>query len=226
MNPRNTRRSAGFTLVELLVVIAVLALLVGVLLPALSGARRSAQAVQCLSQMRTLGQFTSVYAGENRGHMPRSQHSAFPNRVPPWGYAFYAYITGSEYRQGAEDWLEVFNNDYRCPLDERSQGWSYGYNVYFELTAAETQGRTWDRISDAPRPSLTVLFCEIGELTTADHAMAHFWTLFNAPPEVDRERHRPGSAAVFLDGHAEERPFSQFFDQTDHIDTFNPLTAR
>jgi prepilin-type N-terminal cleavage/methylation domain-containing protein/prepilin-type processing-associated H-X9-DG protein len=69
MPPRSHRRH-GFTLVELLVVIGIIALLISILLPALNAARDSAKAVQCASNMRSLGQGFAIYLAENQDGYP------------------------------------------------------------------------------------------------------------------------------------------------------------
>ena len=58
-------RTRGFTLIELLVVISIIALLIAVLLPALSKARETAQQVQCLSNQRQVYIGLLTYAGDN-----------------------------------------------------------------------------------------------------------------------------------------------------------------
>ncbi len=64
------RRRAAFTLVELLVVIGIVAVLIGLLLPALAVARTQARTTQCLSNLRQLGLSAQRYAAENHGLCP------------------------------------------------------------------------------------------------------------------------------------------------------------
>ena len=67
------RPAAAFTLVELLVVIGIIAVLVGLLLPALGRARERARAVQCLSNLHNLCVAAFAYAAAHQGSLPPTQ---------------------------------------------------------------------------------------------------------------------------------------------------------
>jgi prepilin-type N-terminal cleavage/methylation domain-containing protein len=64
------RRGNGFTLVELLVVIGIIAVLIGILLPTMARAREAAQRTACLSNIRQIGTFYVIYATQNRDIAP------------------------------------------------------------------------------------------------------------------------------------------------------------
>jgi prepilin-type processing-associated H-X9-DG protein len=150
----------------------------------------------------------------------------------PWGYALSPYLGHGRYKGPGPSWDSLFNGLYRCGEDHRRNEWSYGKNVWFELTSGETgeidgvaEGPTFPRISSIRAGSSTIMFGELASGSMGDHIMAHFW-YFGGQPEVDSQRHGVRSNYVFVDGHAEARVFETTFNLTKRIDLWRPGRTR
>jgi len=83
------RKKSGFTLIELLVVIGVIALLVGILLPALVGARRRARATVGVANLRSLSQIMIMYTGDSGGKFLSPFHPEYGTLPGPLQESFY-----------------------------------------------------------------------------------------------------------------------------------------
>jgi prepilin-type N-terminal cleavage/methylation domain-containing protein/prepilin-type processing-associated H-X9-DG protein len=112
-SPRHARRGSrpGFTLVELLVVIGIIALLISILMPALSRARRAANTVACGANIRSILQAMQMYVAENAGFIPGSPNTSARHLVQgPTGSAFQAPFSETNCPDISQIW------DWQAPL--------------------------------------------------------------------------------------------------------------
>ncbi len=108
----HTRR--GFTLIELLVVISIIALLIGILLPALSAARAAARNSTCLSRMHQVAIATNAFASSNKDNLPAAFGGVLDDPLPGGGVGDAKYFTDylEEYMEVTGDQTTSF---YLCP---------------------------------------------------------------------------------------------------------------
>jgi prepilin-type N-terminal cleavage/methylation domain-containing protein/prepilin-type processing-associated H-X9-DG protein len=119
------RRLRGFTLVELLVVIGIIALLISILLPAMKRAREAAATTQCASNLRQIALGIISYANDNHGKLPPSMVNKSPGHMYPDGLFWSNALVAGKYLESVHgvDSLDrplSGNSVFRCPsgIDE------------------------------------------------------------------------------------------------------------
>lgn len=119
-----------FSLIELLVVVAIIGILVSMLLPALNSAKDKSKEISCLSNLKNIGNANQMYIADYDGYVNFQQHGN-PSTAGFYGYWFYRaadYVSGGYKRS---DWNP--NTIWACPNQSpySTYGWpSYGCSEY------------------------------------------------------------------------------------------------
>jgi prepilin-type N-terminal cleavage/methylation domain-containing protein/prepilin-type processing-associated H-X9-DG protein len=218
------RPPRAFGLVELMVVIAIVAILAGLLLPALGRARESANRTKCLSNLRQLALAFTAYLNDNKGRYPRPAQNAVQTSED-WVH----FQSWRDPREGsiAKYLGDTFNAAvYRCPsddpnshrrftLDSLTIQYPYSYTVNEMICRIEWRGPTL-RVNQIRNPSEKILIIDEAATTIDDGCWAWQSQLGgngNADPRNvlsnrhDRQterapQHKFGRGnAAFVDGH-------------------------
>src|SRR5690242_16241681 len=159
---RRQRKKPAFTLVELLVVIAIIAILMALLMPAISRAKGRAHQISCLNNLRQLNLALTLYAGEHEEEYParRLATNAWPHKLKPY-YVNWQIIACPSDRFGIVDLLADDLNPKRSYLIN-------GFNDYFRVNLSPGDYRAFQqwrfphgmRVAAISRPSDTIVFGE------------------------------------------------------------------
>ncbi|OHB54008.1 MAG: hypothetical protein A2Y07_02170 [Planctomycetes bacterium GWF2_50_10] len=174
--------SKGFTLVELLVVISILALLLSILMPALGMARERAQSTICIANLRQIGFAVQLYANDYSQFFPPAYESSTdthwwgqktPTGIDHQKSFTWSYLTSTLKRNGLFECPSQKLGTYKFQgkPDNMPDGpkWitsTYGYNGYY-LTPAKTSGwatmignRPWQRSQTVIHPAQVFVFAD------------------------------------------------------------------
>lgn len=122
---RSSKR--GFTLVELLVVIGIIALLIGILLPSLLRARRAAKDTLCASNMRQITIALMIYCNQSRGDFPPAETPAPAGQTTatPWQVAVWENVMHSPFSltdpTGGGTYSYLQHTPFECPTADLSK---------------------------------------------------------------------------------------------------------
>lgn len=232
------QRSRGFTLVELLAVVAVIAVLAGLLLPALARSKTGARRIACLSQLRQMALAAQVYTDANRQFYPIAYTNAVEDGVPV-AYAWDLTTRLTQPPQVAPGLLWEGHDPaqiQQCPAYRGPANWladphtGYNYNTSYlghgELETVPTPAR----VPDVKQPAATALFGDGEYAGGANKFMRAPWP---NPGDAGFRgrwagtqgfRHGGRSNTAFCDGHAETRR-ARFANNQDGAERVAPGTG-
>jgi type II secretory pathway pseudopilin PulG len=139
MNSKSTPRSSAFTLLGLLVVIAIIAVLAGLLLPALSRAKQRAGGATCSNNLRQLGLAFSMYCESNTDTFPTPGSASIYGPQPEdWIW----WHPGRDVMQSSiVPYVVKFNPQlFRCPQDSEATKPGQGYPYSYSFNSSDLEG--------------------------------------------------------------------------------------
>ena len=191
--PPAPRRKRRFTLIELLIVIAIIAILAGMLLPALNQARARGQSAKCISNLKQVALGMTMYVGENEDWFPKGHSDDEDQRN--WRDRLAQYTPKEMLEYGCPGQGTYDENEYKIV-------YSYAYNAQIFWV----KGKKINAFRGTKRTSNTVVFQDAPSQPTASGIgyWADTYMLPNIPGSVASKAHFNGTQVnvAWADGHA------------------------
>lgn len=184
------RSRSAFSLIELLVTMSVVATLIAMAAAGWSAALSRSKGASCLHRLRQVGMAALLYASDNDGRLPQSQHQS-----DSWFGSLQSYLDGTKL--------------YRCPGDlNKKRNYSYAINDFLTPNPYGAESLDYSRLTTVPSPSATLLMAECQDKYDAsDHFHFADGDVGYAPAafssEVAVTRHNGAANYLFADGHVE-----------------------
>ena len=209
-NPHRT----AFTLVELLIVIGIIAVLIGLLLPAVVRAREAGQRSKCLSNIRQIGQAVAAYIAEHRGRLPAQFNNVkdFLDPVVMETQFSYLSLLRSYFSPGAREVYVCPSasadtwNPAEGPTETSSTNYLGNGAVFYPIRRVTQISNSSEIIAvQEDRFLWSVAILRPSSFGTLDFYTRWHSKRDDAPDEDYNNLHNRGGNLLFVDGHAEWR---------------------
>jgi prepilin-type N-terminal cleavage/methylation domain-containing protein/prepilin-type processing-associated H-X9-DG protein len=205
-----SRRPAAFTLVELLVVVSIIAVLIGLLLPAVQASRAAARRTQCSSNLRQVGLAMAQFCDAHRGQFPDTSHNQSGDLEQSWIYTVAPFMESVDAIRICPDDLKAADR-----LDQKLT--SYVMNAYLTDEPRSFAVTNYNKLRAS---SKTLAAFEIADqkapIIENDHVHNHAWftsltvarkqVLQKIEADAAIERHAGSSHFLYADWHVGPTP--------------------
>ena len=206
-------RKKNFTLVELLVTVSIIAILAGLLLPALNAARKKAQVIQCTGNLKTFAQISAMYAGDCDG-----KYLASSGKYTPWYIVYIQNYLNRNSKDIEKNAVKGFNcagdplkriRSYVIAGTWFTNGMSSGgeavYDTPLLLSECRMPAKTYFTMDVAESPAANAAQCNLTAIRTYNPfgILKHFNSNSSGSGSVFGTYHGGGCNILYADGHSQ-----------------------
>jgi len=216
----------NFTLLELLIVVSIIAILTGMLLPALNSAREKAYTITCTNITKQYALAANQYASDWKDLIPGGSNAKYNPGTPNWGRSGLNVLNGAGYLQVPHVRQNYFYGIFPCPSQERyaamigdtpNGSGNYRFNIYgsyginrfisggYYIKSPVGQNESFINLASFPNPSRHAYFADhMNNPNVFSISSRNMQGLSGGQPDGGvASVHQMGANFNFLDGHTQ-----------------------